>query len=58
MNEEGYFERKQAGIPEHLYLLLLLYFLRYLDQKTAEGLYQSSSQAATCYYLPTNCSKI
>jgi len=29
---------------------LLIYFLRYLGQKTAKEPFRSSSQAATCYY--------
>jgi len=33
-----------------LLLYLLIYLSRYLDQKTANGLFRSSRQAATCYY--------
>jgi len=36
---------------------LLIYLSRYLDQETAKGPFQSSNQAATCYFL-SNHSKV
>jgi len=35
-----------------------MYLSRYLDQETAKGPFRSSSQAATCYYLSINHSKV
>jgi len=36
---------------------VLIYLSRYLNQKTAKGLFRSSSQVATCYYQ-SNHSKV